>query len=367
MRWIVGEFLFHGQKSSSRHVLVTLGKEVGYSVPFEDMTEPGTTFLQYMTDGTLLREATNDPNFSRYSTIILDEAHERTLATDILMGLLKGAMKKRLDLRLIIISATLDVQNFRRHFGIDDKGSLAPLLEVPGRTFPVEIFYTQVPEPDYVEAAIRTVIMIHRTEGEGDILLFLTGEREVEEASRKIKIEADDPLNQDRDAVGPLICIPFYPSLPLAQQQNIPDRPPPRKRPNNPPGRRVILYTDVPETPFPIGNIVYVVDPGFSNQKIYIPRIRVHSSLVSPISKASAQRRASWAGRTKPGKCFRLYTEKDYTKELEDKASPEILSSNITDAVLILLKIGVRVCVRRVSRFPSVDCPLPGPRSVRLY
>jgi len=340
---------------------VTLGKEVGYSIRFEDMTEPGTTFLKYMTDGMLLREAMNDPDLNRYSTIILDEAHERTLATDILMGLLKAVAKKRTDLRLIIMSATLDAQKFQRYFSIN-KDSPAPLFKVPGRTHPVEIFYTQEPEPDYVEAAIRTVLMIHRAEDEGDILLFLTGEEEIEDACRKIKIEADDLLNQDPDAVGPLICIPLYSSLPPAQQQRIFDPPPSRRNKDSPAGRKVIVSTNIAETSLTIDGIVYVVDPGFSKQKVYNPRIRVESLLVSPISKASAQQRAGRAGRTKPGKCFRLYTEKDFMKELEDQTHPEILRSNLANTVLELVKLGIKVLLLGISRFTSIHSPTPGSR-----
>jgi pre-mRNA-splicing factor ATP-dependent RNA helicase DHX15/PRP43 len=338
---------------------VTLGKEVGYSIRFEDMTEYGTTFLKYMTDGMLLREAMNDPDLSRYSTIILDEAHERTLATDILMGLLKGVAKRRADLRLIIMSATLDAQKFQRYFSINND-SPAPLFKVPGRTHPVEIFYTQEPEPDYVEAAIRTVLMIHRAEDEGDILLFLTGEEEIEDACRKIKIEADDLLNQDPDAVGPLICIPLYSSLPPAQQQRIFDPPPPRRNPDGPAGRKLIISTNIAETSLTIDGIVYVVDPGFSKQKVYNPRIRVESLLVSPISKASAQQRAGRAGRTKPGKCFRLYTEKDFMKELEDQTHPEILRSNLANTVLELVKLGVKVLSLNIDHFPSIKIPALG-------
>ncbi|KAG8832651.1 DEAH-box ATP-dependent RNA helicase prp43 [Serendipita sp. 399] len=331
---------------------VELGKEVGYSIRFEDMTEPGTTFLKYMTDGMLLREAMNDPELGRYSTIILDEAHERTLATDILMGLLKDVCKRRPDLKLIVMSATLDALKFQRYFGSDAQP--APLLKVPGRTHPVEVFYTEQPEPDYVEAAIRTVLFIHQAEEPGDILVFLTGEEEIEDACRKIKIEADELSHQD-PTVGPLMCIPLYSSLPPQQQQRIFDPAPAPRKPGGAPGRKVVVSTNIAETSLTIEGIVYVVDPGFSKQKVYNPRIRVESLLVSPISKASAAQRAGRAGRTRPGKCFRLYTEKDYIKELEEQTYPEILRSNLANTVLELVKLGITDLVR----FDYCDPPAP--------
>ncbi|KAG8862914.1 DEAH-box ATP-dependent RNA helicase prp43 [Tulasnella sp. 330] len=329
---------------------VSLGKQVGYSIRFEDMTEAGTTFLKYMTDGMLLREAMHDPLLAKYSTVILDEAHERTLATDILMGLLKEVAKKRPDLKIIVMSATLDALKFQKYFSIDGKS--APLLKVPGRTFPVETFYTQEPEPDYVEAAIRTVLMIHQAEDEGDILLFLTGEEEIEDACRKIKLEADD---LPQDAVGPLVCVPLYSSLPPQQQQRIFDKPPAARTPDGPPGRKVVVSTNIAETSLTIDGIVYVVDPGFVKSKVYNPRIRVESLLVAPISKASAQQRAGRAGRTRPGKCFRLYTERDFIKELEEQTHPEILRSNLANTVLELVKLGITDLVH----FDYMDAPAP--------
>ncbi|PVG02447.1 putative PRP43-involved in spliceosome disassembly [Serendipita vermifera] len=331
---------------------VELGREVGYSIRFEDMTEPGTTFLKYMTDGMLLREAMNDPELKRYSTIILDEAHERTLATDILMGLLKDICRRRVDLKVIVMSATLDAEKFQNYFG--SEAGPAPLLKVPGRTHPVELFYTQEPEPDYVEAAIRTVLYIHQAEEPGDILVFLTGEEEIEDACRKIKIEADELANQD-PTIGPLMCVPLYSSLPPQQQQRIFDAPPPPRKPGGTPGRKVVVSTNIAETSLTIDGIVYVVDPGFSKQKVYNPRIRVESLLVSPISKASAAQRAGRAGRTRPGKCFRLYTEKDYVKELEEQTYPEILRSNLANTVLELVKLGIKDLVR----FDYCDPPAP--------
>ncbi|PIL24925.1 hypothetical protein GSI_12812 [Ganoderma sinense ZZ0214-1] len=183
--------------------VVSLGKEVGYSIPFEDMIEPGTTFLKYLTDDMLLQEAVADPNLQRYSTIIVDEAHERTLATDILIGLLKMVLKRRPDLKLIIMSATLDDAKFRKYISLGRQK--APLFTLPSRAFPVEIFYTREPEPDYLEAAILTVLMVHRVEDPGDILLFLTEEEEIQEACKKIASEADELINQDPDNIGPLV------------------------------------------------------------------------------------------------------------------------------------------------------------------
>jgi pre-mRNA-splicing factor ATP-dependent RNA helicase DHX15/PRP43 len=325
---------------------VQLGQEVGYSIRFEDKTS-SSTLLKYMTDGMLLREAMHDNNLSKYSTIILDEAHERTLATDILMGLLKEVVLRRKDLKLIIMSATLDATKFQKYF------HNAPLLAVPGRTHPVEIFYTPAPERDYVEAALRTVLQIHASEPEGDILLFLTGEEEIEDACRKIGLEAQE-LTREADA-GPLVVYPLYGSLPPAQQQKIFNPAPPPIRPGGKPGRKCIVSTNIAETSLTIDGIVYVVDPGFSKQKVYNPRIRVESLLVSPISKASAQQRAGRAGRTRPGKCFRLYTEVAFKKELIEQTYPEVLRSNLASTVLELKKLGVDDLVH----FDLMDPPAP--------
>ncbi|KAF1999526.1 pre-mRNA-splicing factor ATP-dependent RNA helicase PRP43 [Amniculicola lignicola CBS 123094] len=320
---------------------VVLGDEVGYSIRFEDMTSD-KTFLKYMTDGMLLREAMNDPDLTKYSTIILDEAHERTLATDVLMALLKDVVLRRADLKLVIMSATLDSKKFQSYF------HGAPLLAVPGRTHPVEIFYTPAPEDDYLSAALRTTLSIHDSQPEGDILVFLTGEDEIERAAAKIRAEV-----QEAD-MGPLDVYPLYGGLTPQQQQKI-FNPPPKADVNGRPGRKCIISTNIAETSLTIDGIVYVVDTGFSKQKVFNPRVRYESLLVTPISQASAQQRAGRAGRTQPGKCFRLYTETSFKDDLIPQTYPEILLSNIAATVLELKKLGVEDLVH----FDLMDPPAP--------
>eukprot|EP00271_Cylindrocystis_brebissonii_P001537 TRINITY_DN1179_c0_g2_i1.p1 TRINITY_DN1179_c0_g2~~TRINITY_DN1179_c0_g2_i1.p1 ORF type:complete len:738 (-),score=153.97 TRINITY_DN1179_c0_g2_i1:392-2605(-) len=323
---------------------VTIGEEVGYSIRFEDNSGPKTT-LKYLTDGMLLREAMTDPLLDRYKAIILDEAHERTLATDVLFGLLKEVLKNRPDLKLVVMSATLEAEKFQGYF------MSAPLMKVPGRLHPVEIFYTQEPERDYLEAAIRTVVQIHICEPVGDILVFLTGEEEIEDACRKINREVQNLGDQ----VGPVKVVPLYSTLPPAMQQKIFDPPPPAAKEGGPPGRKIVVSTNIAETSLTIDGIVYVIDPGFAKQKVYNPRIRVESLLVSPISKASAHQRAGRAGRTQPGKCFRLYTESSFKKDLQEQTYPEILRSNLANTVLTLKKLGIEDLVH----FDFMDPPAP--------
>ncbi|KAL5283886.1 DHX15 family protein [Megaselia abdita] len=323
---------------------VQLGEEVGYSIRFEDFSSQ-KTLLKYMTDGMLLREAMSDPMLENYQVILLDEAHERTLATDILMGVLKEITRQRTDLKLIVMSATLDAGKFQQYF------DNAPLMNVPGRTHPVEIFYTPEPERDYLEAAIRTVVQIHMCEEvEGDVLLFLTGQEEIEEACKRIKREIDN-LGPE---IGELKCIPLYSTLPPNLQQRIFETAPPNK-PNGAIGRKIVVSTNIAETSLTIDGVVFVIDTGFAKQKVYNPRIRVESLLVSPISKASAQQRAGRAGRTRPGKCFRLYTESAFKTEMQENTYPEILRSNLATVVLQLKKLGIDDLVH----FDFMDPPAP--------
>jgi pre-mRNA-splicing factor ATP-dependent RNA helicase DHX15/PRP43 len=273
--------------------------------------------------------------------VILDEAHERTLATDVLFGLLKEVLKRRQDLKCIVMSATLDARKMQQYF--DD----APLLNIPGRTHPVEIFYTADPERDYLESAIRTVVQIHNSEPEGDILLFLTGEEEIESACRQLRKECARYPD-----CGELAVVPLYSTLPPAQQQKIFEPGPSPKYPGGPNGRKCVVATNIAETSITIDGIVYVVDPGFAKQKVYNPRIRVESLLVSPVSKASASQRAGRAGRTRPGKCFRLYTEKAFKSELTEQTYPEILRSNLAVVVLTLKKLALMTWSTSTSSTP---------------
>ena len=323
---------------------VKLGQQVGYSIRFEDCTS-ASTVMKYMTDGMLLREAMMDPKLSRYSVIMLDEAHERTLATDLLFGLLKEIMVKRPDLKVVVMSATLESDTFSKYFLHQ-----APLLSVPGRVFPVDVFYSRESESDYVEAAVRTAIEIHEGEPVGDILIFLTGEDEIETACEKIKRLG----NRNVAKTGELKVVPLYSSLPPHMQQKIFEPAPPARFEGGPPGRKCIVSTNIAETSLTIDGIVYVIDPGFSKQKVYNPRTKIESLLPSPISQASAKQRAGRAGRTQPGKCFRLYTEKGFNA-LQPATYPEILRSNLASVVLTMKKLGIEDLVH----FDFISPPAP--------
>jgi pre-mRNA-splicing factor ATP-dependent RNA helicase DHX15/PRP43 len=327
---------------------VELGREVGYTIRFEDVSDSQNTVLKFLTDGMLLREAMHDPLLTKYSAIVLDECHERTLATDVIMGLLMEILPKRMkgskdgELKVVVMSATLDAEKFQEYF------HSAPLMKVPGRTFPVEVFYTAKPERNYVEAAVRTALHIHQCEEPGDILIFLTGEQEIEQACDEIREKSSNMESE-------LVVYPLYSSLPPEQQRKIFSQAPGPRTPGGPPGRKVVVSTNIAETSLTIDGIVYVVDPGFSKQKVYNPRIRVESLLVSPISRASAKQRAGRAGRTRPGKCFRLYTEKSFHDDLQETTYPEILRSKMSNVVLTLKKLGVDDLVH----FDFLDPPAP--------
>ena len=278
-----------------------------------------------MTDGMLLREFLTEPDLSSYSALIIDEAHERTLHTDILFGLVKDVARFRPDIKIIISSATMDAEKFSEYF--DD----APVYNIPGRRFPVDIYYTKAPEADYVEAAVVTALQIHVTQPvPGDILVFMTGQEEIEAAAEALAVRTRGLGSRIKE----LIVLPIYASLPAEQQAKI-------FEPTPPGARKVILATNIAETSLTIDGIVYVVDTGFCKQNSFSHRSGMESLQVVPTSKASAVQRAGRAGRTAPGKCFRLYTAWSYAHELPDDTVPEVQRTNLATVVLMLKSLGV--------------------------
>lgn len=298
---------------------VKLGHEVGYSIRFEDCTSEKTV-IKYMTDGMLLRELLVEPKLDSYSVIIVDEAHERTVSTDILFGLVKDLAKFRPDLRLIISSATLEAKKFSEYF------DSARIYMIPGRRYPVEKLFQKCPEPDRLETAVRTVFQIHQTEPLGDVLVFLTGQEEIETAETKLKERMKDLGSKSSEII---IC-PIYSNLPTELQAKVFD-PAPKG------SRKVVLATNIAETSLTIDGIRYVVDPGYCKINSYSPKTGMESLLETPISKASAEQRAGRSGRTGPGKCFRLYNVKD----LEATTIPEVQRANLASVVLTLKSLGI--------------------------
>ncbi|KAI7836400.1 hypothetical protein COHA_009732 [Chlorella ohadii] len=324
-------------KRVSEEVGCRLGEEVGYAIRFEDCTSQQTV-IKYMTDGMLLREALLDDMLSQYSVIILDEAHERTIHTDVLFGLLKAVIQKRRDLKVIVTSATLDAEKFSGYF------FSSPIFTIPGRTYPVEVLYTKEPESDYMDAALITVMQIHLTEPEGDILLFLTGQEEIDTAAQ-ILFERMKSLGP---AVPELIILPVYSALPSEMQTRIFEPAPPGTR-------KVVIATNIAEASLTIDGIYYVVDPGFAKQKVFNPKIGMDALVVAPISQASARQRAGRAGRTGPGKCYRLYTEAAYKNEMLPTSIPEIQRSNLAMTVLTMKAMGIN----DLLNFDFMDPPPP--------
>ncbi|WFD44068.1 RNA helicase [Malassezia psittaci] len=302
---------------------VRLGRECGYSIRFEDCT-CDETVVKYMTDGMLLREFLTSPDLAKYSVIMIDEAHERTLNTDILFGLIKDIARFRPDLKVLISSATLDAEKFSMFF--DD----APIFFVPGRRFPVDIHYTPQPEANYLHAAITTIFQIHTTQPKGDILVFLTGQDEIDVAMEN--------LEQTTKALGgkiaELIVCPIYANLPSDMQSRVFEPTPPN-------ARKVVLATNIAETSITIDGIAFVIDPGFVKQNSYNPRTGMSALSVVPCSRASVNQRAGRAGRVGPGKCFRLFTKWAYSNELEENTTPEIQRTNLANVVLLLKSVGI--------------------------
>ncbi|KAI9753985.1 MAG: 40s ribosomal protein L44e [Chaenotheca gracillima] len=302
---------------------VKVGNEVGYAIRFEDATSD-KTILKYMTDGMLLREFLTEPDLGGYSALMIDEAHERTLHTDILFGLVKDIARFRPELKLLISSATMDAQKFAKYF--DD----APIFNIPGRRYPVDIHYTPQPEANYLAAAVTTIFQIHITQGRGDILVFLTGQEEIEAAEQNLQ----ETARKLGGKVPEMVICPIYANLPSELQSKIFEPTPPN-------ARKVVLATNIAETSLTIDGIVYVIDPGFVKENVYNPRTGMESLVVTPCSRASANQRSGRAGRVGPGKCFRLYTKWAFYNELEENTTPEIQRTNLNSVVLLLKSLGI--------------------------
>lgn len=319
----------------AKEMNVQVGREVGYSIRFEDCTSH-KTIIKYMTDGILLREFLSEPDLVSYSVVILDEAHERTLHTDILFGLVKDVTKFRTNLRLIISSATLDATKFSDFF--DD----APIYKVPGGMFPVEVLYTKTPEANYLEAVVKTTLQIHLSEPLGDILIFLVGQEEIEKCGELI----EEKIKGMGTKIAEIKLAPIYANMPSELQANIFD--------STAIGtRKVVIATNIAESSLTINGIKYVIDPGFVKQNSYNPKTGVESLLVIPISQASAKQRAGRAGRTSPGKCYRLYTKWAFENDLELNNVPEIQRTNLANMVLITKSLGIN----DVISFDFMDPP----------
>ncbi|KAJ9664836.1 hypothetical protein H2201_005057 [Coniosporium apollinis] len=314
---------------------VKLGNEVGYSIRFEDQTSE-KTIIKYMTDGMLLREFLTEPEISAYSVMILDEAHERSLNTDLLMVLLKELTRARPDLKLLISSATLDAQKFSRYF--DD----APIFNVPGRRYDVDIYYTPQPEANYLNAAITTIFQIHLSQPDGDILVFLTGQEEIELAEQNLQ----DTARKLGNRVKELIIRPLFASLDQAEQNRVFEPTPPN-------ARKVVLATNIAETSITIDGIVYVIDCGLVKENVYNPRTGMESLIVTPCSRAAANQRAGRAGRVRAGKAFRMYTRHDFYNDMDESTTPEIQRSNLNGVVLLLKSLGINDLID----FDFMDAP----------
>src|SRR3954470_20152640 len=306
---------------------VGLGEAVGYAVRFSDRSSEDT-LVRLLTDGLLLAEIQRDRALRRYDTIIVDEAHERSLNIDFLLGYLKALLPRRPDLKLVITSATIDPEQFSRHF------DGAPIVEVSGRTFPVEVRYRPPDDLEHEELdAIGDAVAELVREGGGDILVFLSGEREIRDTAEVLRGRFRDGLE----------VLPLYARLSAAEQQRV-------FKPHA--GRRVVLATNVAETSLTVPGIHYVVDPGLARVSRYSARLKVQRLPIEPISQASADQRKGRCGRTSEGICIRLYGEEDFA-ERPRFTDPEILRTNLASVILQMAALDLGA----IEDFPFLDPP----------
>ncbi|KAG6850177.1 hypothetical protein H0H93_016857 [Arthromyces matolae] len=321
-------------KRVSEEMECKLGSIVGYAIRFEDCTSSETK-IKYMTDGVLLRESLNEGDLDRYSVIILDEAHERSLSTDVLMGLLRKVLSRRRDLKLIVTSATMNADKFSSFYGN------APTYTIPGRTFPVDIFHSKSPCEDYVDSSVKQILQIHLSFPPGDILVFMTGQEDIEITCQVVQ----ERLSQ-LDEPQPLAVLPIYSQMPADLQAKI-------FEPTSDGRRKVIVATNIAETSLTVDGILYVVDGGFSKLKVYNPKVGMDALQITPISQANANQRTGRAGRTGKGVCYRMYTEMAFKNELFENTIPEIQRTNLANTVLLLKSLGVK----NLLEFDFMDPP----------
>ncbi|MCC9707840.1 ATP-dependent RNA helicase HrpA [Streptomyces sp. MNU76] len=321
-----------------------LGEAVGWKVRFTDQVNPDATFVKLMTDGILLAEIQTDRELRAYDTIIIDEAHERSLNIDFLLGYLAQLLPKRPDLKVVITSATIDPERFSRHFGD------APIVEVSGRTYPVEVRYRPLLEEDSEDAdrdqitAICDAVEELQGEGKGDILVFLSGEREIRDTA-----DALNKKNYPRagSAHGQATeVLPLYARLSHAEQHRV------FQRPDAGTARRIVLATNVAETSLTVPGIKYVIDPGFARISRYSHRTKVQRLPIEAISQASANQRKGRCGRTSDGVCIRLYSEEDFEARPEF-TDAEILRTNLASVILQMTAAGLG----DIEKFPFIDPP----------
>ena len=313
-----------------------VGDVVGYKVRFTDQTRPGAS-IKLMTDGILLAESQADPLLRQYDTLIIDEAHERSLNIDFLLGYLRQLLPRRPDLKLIITSATIDAERFARHFGSAD--APAPVIEVSGRLYPVEIRYRAVEDVDDADDRTLMDALVDAVDecagaGRGDVLVFLPGEREIREAAEALR-KHHPPATE---------ILPLYARLSADEQDRV-------FRPSGS-GRRIVLATNVAETSLTVPGIRYVVDTGLARVKRYSYRNKVEQLQVEPISQSAANQRAGRCGRVADGICVRLYAEEDYLKRPRF-TDPEILRASLASVILRMKSLGLG----EVADFPFVEPP----------
>lgn len=289
-----------------------------------------------MTDGVLLRELQTDPQLSSYSTVIIDEAHERTIQTDALFGILKSLTATRKDLRLIISSATLHAEKFSHYFHD------AAIFKIPGRLYKVKIKFSKKTNNEYVDEVVNKVMKIHTRKPLGDILVFLPGQEEIEACCSMIRKRN---RNVDKHHRPDLLILPAYSALVKHELSRIFSRTPPNCR-------KVVVATNIAETSLTIDGIIYVIDPGLVKQKVYSHQLAIDQLVTTDVSRAQADQRAGRAGRVARGVCYRLYTERHF-QSMPPYTVPEIQRANLANTVLQLTAIGVA----RVDQFDFIDAP----------